>query len=59
MGDKIFIFFFLCTSLKGSQGIFTQGVWKGRQARSGKKFFQGCISETIRCRKLTLGQYIR
>ena len=44
------------TALKGCQGIvFTHGVRMGRRR---EKVCPGCISETVRCRKLTLGRDI-
>ena len=44
---------FYPTTLKGCQGIvFTHGVWMGGRR---EKVCLGCISETIRCRKLILG----
>ena len=45
------------TALKGCRGIvFTHGVRMGGRA-AGKSFF-GCISETVKCRKLILGRDI-
>ena len=42
--------------LKGCRGIvFTHGVQMGEQ---GEKVCLGCISETVRCRKLILGRDI-
>ena len=60
----IFILCFYPTALKGCQGIvFTHGVRMGMQASgrsSGQweKVCPGCISETVRCRKLILGRDI-
>ena len=46
------------TALKGRQSIaFTHGVWiVGRALWRGEKLCPGCISETIRRRKLILGR---
>ena len=47
---------FYPTALKGWLGIvFTYGVWMGRWR---EKVCPGCISETVRCRKLILGRDI-
>ena len=47
------------TALKGRQSIvFTHGVWMVGQALWGEKLCPGCISETIRYRKLILGRDI-
>ena len=51
---------FYPTALKGCRGIvFTHGVqmggWAGGQ---WEKVCPGCISETVRCRKLILGRDI-
>ena len=52
ISDAIFCVSFYPTALKGCQGIiFTHGVWMG--GRLGK-VCPGCISETVRCRKLIL-----
>ena len=59
------ISFFYLTALKGCRGIvFTHGVRMGGQASwrvcgRREKVCPGCISETIRCRKLILGRDIR
>ena len=59
-GAVYFIFSFYPAALKGCQGIvFTHGVqmggrWGGRR----EKVCPGCISETVRCRKLILGRDI-
>ena len=52
--------FFYPTALKGCRGIvFTDGVRMGRQAGGQReKVCPGCISETVRCRKLILGRDI-
>ena len=52
--------YFICypTALKGCRGIvFTHGVRMGGWA-GGRKVCPGCISETVRCRKLILGRDI-
>ena len=51
---------FYPTALKGSPGIvFTSGVLMGEQAFvRQEKVWLGCISETIRCRKLILNRDI-
>ena len=55
---------FYPTALKGCQGIvFTHAVWMGRRMgrRVGgrrEEVCPGCISETVRCRKLILGRDI-
>ena len=55
---------FYPTALKGCRGIvFTHGVQMGGRAscRAGgrrEKVCPGCISETVRCRKLILGRDI-
>ena len=47
---------FYPTALKGCRGIvFTHGVRVGGRR---KKVCPGCISETVRCRKLILGRDI-
>ena len=53
-------FSFYPTALKGCRGIvFTHGVWMGGWGDGGKKLVcPGCISETIRCRKMILGRGI-
>ena len=35
--------------------FFTVSRWEGRRSGGGKKVCSGCISETVRCRKLILG----
>ena len=48
---------FYPTALKGCRGIvFTHGVRMG--VRAVGKVCPGCISETVRCRKLILGRDI-
>ena len=54
---------FYPTALKGCWGIvFTHGVRMGGRvggwAGGGKRVCPGCISETVRCRKLILGRDI-
>ena len=54
---------FYPTALKGCWGIvFTHGVRMGERAGvragGGKSVCPGCISETVRCRKLILGRDI-
>ena len=53
---------FYPTALKGCRGIvFTHGVWMGGRASgraAGEIVCPGCISETVRCRKLILGRDI-
>ena len=51
---------FYPTAVKGCRGIvFTHGVrMGGRSGRWRKKVCQGCISETVRCRKLIVGRDI-
>ena len=51
---------FYPTALKGCRGIFSPMVsgWPGGQVGGGKKVCPGCISETVRCRKLILGRDI-
>ena len=52
---------FYHTALEGCRGIvFTHGVQMGRRVggRSAGKVCPGCISETVRCRKLILGRDI-
>ena len=54
---------YLCfypTALKGCWGIvFIHGIWMGdRAGRRREKVCPGCISETMRCRKLILGRDI-
>ena len=46
--------------IKGGWGIvFTHGVRMGRQVGEWqKKVYQGCIPETVRCRKLIVGRAI-
>ena len=46
------------TALKGCSGIvFTPGFWIcGWVGRQREKVCPGCISETVRCRKLILGR---
>ena len=47
---------FYPTALKGCRGIvFTHGRWVGGRR---EKVCPGCISETVRCRKLVLGRDI-
>ena len=46
---------FYPTALKGSWGIVAHGVRMGGQR---EKVCPGCISETVRCRKLILGRDI-
>ena len=49
-------YFYYSTVLKGCWGIvFTHGVWMDGW---WEKFYPGCISETVRCRKLILGRDI-
>ena len=51
-----FNYHFYPTALKGCQGIvFTHGGWAGGRR---EKVCSGCISETVRCRKLILGRDI-
>ena len=64
-GSFLIIFYeflkkFYPTALKGCRGIvFTYGVQMGRTAGSQwEKVCLGCISETVRCRKLMLGREI-
>ena len=55
------IFFnFYPTALKGCQGIvFTHGVRMGKRVGGRREIVcPGCISETVRCRKLILGRDI-
>ena len=48
---------FYPTALKGCRGfVFTHGVRMG--GRAAGKVCPGCISETVRCRKLILGRDI-
>ena len=51
---------FYPTVLKGCRGIdFTHGVrMSGRAGGRQEKVCPGCISETVRCRKLILGRDI-
>ena len=57
-------FYFYPTGLKGCRGIvFTHGVRMGGRAGGvgggrREKVCPGCISETVRCRKLILGRDI-
>ena len=47
------------TALKGCQAIvFTHAVWMGGWGGWREKVCPGCISETVRCRKLILGRDI-
>ena len=48
---------YILLNFKGCRGIvFTHGVWMGGQAGGRReKVSLGCISETVRCRKLILG----
>ena len=52
--------FFYPTALKGCRGIvFTHGVRMGAWVGGRReKVCPGCISETVRCRKLILGRDI-
>ena len=54
------LFFFYPTTFNRCWGIvFTHGVWMGRWVGGRReKVCPGCISETVRCRKLTLGRDI-
>ena len=46
-------------ALKGCRGIvFTHGVRMGGRAGWREEVCPGCISETVRCRKLILGRDI-
>ena len=51
---------FYPTALKGCQGIvFTHGVRMGGRVGGRREIVcPGCISETVRCRKLILGRDI-
>ena len=51
---------FYPTALKGCRGIvFTQGVRMGGRVGGRREIVcPGCISETVRCRKLILGRDI-
>ena len=52
----IHMYGFYPTALKGCRGIvFTLGVWMGGRR---EQVCPGCISETVRCRKLILGRDI-
>ena len=60
-GAHAFCYAFYPTALKGCRGIvFTHGVQMGGRAsgRAAGKVCLGCISETVRCRKLILGRDI-
>ena len=54
------LMYFYPTALKGCQGIvFTHGVRLGKRLGGRlQKVCPGCISETVRCRKLILGRVI-
>ena len=58
------VIFYYPTALKGYRGIvFIHGVWMslragGRAGRRREKVCPGCISKTVRCRKLILGRDI-